>query len=345
MAKSKVQQAASEMGKKGGPKGGRARALKLSPEDRAAIAAHAALARWHGEDLLQATHAGVLSLGGVEVPCYVLSDGRHVLAQTAMQVALGMSRSGGNSRAHRLSSIFETFDQKGLKTSDIAVRTDQVIRFSNLGAPGVVHGIEASVMVDLCRLFVEARRMDILSDQAQHIAARCEVLLAGFAQVGLLGLIREVTGYRADRARDALATILERFIAKELRPWVRTFPSDYYKHVFRLRGWDFDETSVKRPGCLGYITTDVVYARLAPGVVDELKRITPRTDKGRLKHKLHQRLTEEMGHPKLREHLTGVTYLLKTAPSWRGFKDQLDLAVPRFGDTLLLDFGPEDRVD
>jgi hypothetical protein len=45
---------------------------------------------------------------------------------------------------------------------------------------------------------------------------------------------------------------------------------------------------------------------LRPGVLDELKRVTPRDDKGRLKHTYFQRLTENVGYPKLREHLGSV---------------------------------------
>jgi hypothetical protein len=38
----------SALGKRGGPKGGKARALKLSGEERSAIAKRAAIARWSG---------------------------------------------------------------------------------------------------------------------------------------------------------------------------------------------------------------------------------------------------------------------------------------------------------
>jgi hypothetical protein len=41
-----IQAAASAMGKVGGPKGGKARAAALTPEQRAEIARKAALARW-----------------------------------------------------------------------------------------------------------------------------------------------------------------------------------------------------------------------------------------------------------------------------------------------------------
>lgn len=42
--------AAVELGRKGGKKGGKARAEKLSPEERSAIAKKAAQARWRGGD-------------------------------------------------------------------------------------------------------------------------------------------------------------------------------------------------------------------------------------------------------------------------------------------------------
>ena len=47
-------------------------------------------------------------------------------------------------------------------------------------------------------------------------------------------MVDEATGYEEIRARRALATILEKFIIKELRPWTRTFPYEFYEQIFRL---------------------------------------------------------------------------------------------------------------
>jgi hypothetical protein len=49
-------------------------------------------------------------------------------------------------------------------------------------------------------------------------------------------LADEATGFQDARARDALAKILEDFVAKELRRWPSTFPGDFYKKLFWLRG-------------------------------------------------------------------------------------------------------------
>src|SRR5690606_34477435 len=74
-----------------------------------------------------------------------------------------------------------------------------------------------------------------------------DVLMRGLASVGIIALVDEATGFQRDRTADALAKILEEFIAKELRPWVQTFPDQFYEHLFRLRGMNFPRDRVKRP--------------------------------------------------------------------------------------------------
>ena len=135
---------------------------------------------------------------------------------------------------------------------------------------------------------------------------RCSRLtfsFAGLRGVGIDATSAEATGYQEVRDREALARILEAFIDKELRPWVRTFPPDFYRELFRLRGLPYPTSTVKRPQYFGHYTNDIVYRRLAPGVLAELKRVQVRDDEGRPKHKLFQRLTANTGYPKLREHL------------------------------------------
>lgn len=139
----------------------------------------------------------------------------------------------------------------------------------------------------------------------------------------------------------------EAFIAKELRKWISTFPMDYYKELFRLRGWRFPnlpEDQRKRLILVGKLTNDVVYDRLAPGIREELQRLTPRDEKGRLEHKLFQRLTDDVGHPRLREHLASVVALMKAADNWQQFMRMINRSLPKYGTTRLLEFGNSTAV-
>ncbi len=171
-----------------------------------------------------------------------------------------------------------------------------------------------------------------------HIADQCEVLLRGFARVGIIALVDEATGYQKDRARDALAQILEAFVAKELQPWVKKFPTEFYEEMFRLRGLPFDPTSVKRPAYFGHLTNDVVYRRLAPGVWKELKAKTKKNLEGRPTHQLHRLLTNDVGDPRLKEMLTKVITVMQLSDKWGDFKLKLDRVAPACDETLQLPF-------
>jgi P63C domain len=131
------------------------------------------------------------------------------------------------------------------------------------------------------------------------------------------------------RPKDALTRTKEQFIAKELQPYLPTFQDDYYQEIFRLRGLDFPKDTVKRPQYFGSITNDIVYKRLAPGVLEELKRVTPRLLSGRHKHKLFQRLTQNKGYPKPREHLGAVITMMQLSSNWHDFMAKLDRLRPR----------------
>lgn len=337
----------------GAAKGGVARAEVLTPVQRKQIARRAAAARW-GKDLgseAEAQAAGEISdelsaefgstdkpikIGSFEIPCYVLSDKRRVLVQRGLQLALGMSSGGGKDGMHRIGNFLRPIQEKGIDIKDLIARTANPIPFRPAKGSPFAYGYEATILADLCEVVLEARREGKLNKQADHIAKRCEILMSGFARVGIIALVDEATGYQEVRARNALAEILEAFVATALRKWVKTFPTEFYKELFRLRGWHFDPSSVARPALVGKLTDNIVYQRLAPGVRDELRRLTPRNEKGRLKHKLFQRLTDEIGHPKLREHIQILIAIMKGHNNWDSFIHMLDRSLPKFNDTYEL---------
>ena len=83
-----------------------------------------------------------------------------------------------------------------------------------------------------------------------------------------------------------------------------------------------------RPQYFGKLTNNIVYRRLAPGVLDELKRTQEKSPSGRPKHKLFQRLTGNLGYPKLREHLGSVVTIMKLSEDYDDFMKKLDVIHP-----------------
>lgn len=335
-----------EQGKESGKAlGGRARAAKLSPTQRSAAAKKAAEARWDSDvpDAVCGSPDQTLQIGDVELECYVLDDGTRVLTQSTFLTALGRHRRA-NVRRERNEELPSILQAKSINPfiSDEVRKKAKPITFK-LPAGGRASGYNAELLPEVCEIYLKAREADVLPHQQRHIAAQAEIIMRGLATVGIIALVDETTGYQEKRARDALATILEEFVAKELQAYVRTFPPEYYSEMFRLRGLPFPTETVKRPQYFGNLTNDVVYKRLAPGVLEELKSRTPKDDKGRRKAKYFQSLTQNLGYPKLREHLGSVVTLMKLSTDWEDFTRKLDQIHPRVGDTIPMVIDDERR--
>lgn len=335
---------------KGRAKGGAARSDNLSPDRRKEIASKAAKARWAaaGETLPEAQYAGTLNFGELTFPCAVLSDGTRVLSETDFMAGLGMYRSGAlsvrreaadeGSAPMPLYLAFKNLYPFVIKhLDDVHIKP---LRYKTTSG-GVAHGIPASLIPKICSIWLDARKEGVLGSRQKVIADRAEMLLRALAEVGIVALVDEATGYQKHRASDALAKILEQFIAKELQPYVKTFPTDFYQELFRLRGLPFPpEKPQFRPQYFGILTNDIVYERLAPGLLDEMKRQSAKDEK---KSHLHRRLTQEVGHPKLREHLASVIMAMKLSPDYPTFISNLNRVHPRYGQTYALELELFDR--
>lgn len=324
----------------GRAKGGKARQASLTPEQRKEAARKAALAKAEQAKLPEVTHAGQLKLGEVEIPCYVTSDGTRVLSGRGMQSALKLVSEEFASANRAPGTRFVEF-LNNKTVNSLIFNERNVDEFSVIKARfqgNIIHGYKAEVLADVCEAMLEGRRAGaIKTDRLLKIADQCEILIRGFARVGITALVDEATGFQKDRAKDALAKILEAFVAKEIQPWVKTFPADYYEQLFRLYGYPFPPEGKPqwRPQFFGRITNEVVYNRLAPDLLPELKKAASKAEK---KAKLHQWLTNELGHPKLREHLASIITLLKISKTPEQFKQLVDQVHPRFGESLSFDF-------
>lgn len=276
-----------------------------------------------------------LKIGDIEIPCYVLEDETRVLSQRGLQIGVGLS-SGGSKQigAPRMAEFVGLLEKKGIETNNLAARLTSAIEFQPPGGGRTAFGYEATLLADVCDAVSNARIAGVLQKQQRHIAERCEILMRGFARIGIIGLVDEATGYQDIRARNALAKILEKFIVEELQPWTKTFPDEFYKEMFRLRGWPWAPWDVKRPSVVGKYTNDLVYERLAPGVLDELRRKNPVLPQGHRKHRHFQWFTPDFGHPKLKEHLTAVIALMRASSGWPQFMRNMNRALAKKNETI-----------
>ena len=103
---------------------------------------------------------------------------------------------------------------------------------------------------------------------------------------------------------------------------------------------------MKRPQYFGYLTNNIVYERLAPGVLKELKKVIPKGKTGRRLAALSQGLTRNVGYRKLREHLGAVIAYMTLSKDYFDFLDKLDRYRPKYGQIPLpFDYEPDPADD
>jgi hypothetical protein len=169
----------------------------------------------------------------------------------------------------------------------------------------------------------------------RYVAA-AEGLLIAVAKTGIIALIDEATGYQETRERDALRRILDKFLRVEFAAWAKRFPDEFYREIFRLKGWEWQGMKMNRPSVVGHYTNDIVYARLAPGILTELRSVNPVVSNGNRDHRHHQHLTDEIGHPALQQHIHTLLAFMRANTSWPAFMRLVDRSFPKIGETYML---------
>ncbi|PFB77584.1 hypothetical protein CN286_17085 [Bacillus anthracis] len=295
--------------------------------------------------ILKATHFGKLNIGEKELTCAVLEDGSRIISRNAIFKAFGRTKRGRKKGEIRVANMPEL--PSFIDANNLAIYINGEIRDLLLN-PVIykaqngreVTGYKAQLIPLMCDVYLAARMDNVLTKQQENLAIASEILVRSLSKLGIVALVDEATGYQADRDRDELQKLLSKYISKELLPWTKRFPDEFYQELFRLRNWDYPTASGQRPGIVGHYTNQFVYNHLPPGVKDELQRNNPSISPGRRKWKHHQFLSEDIGNVHLEKHLIKVITLMQASDTWNEFIKKFNRV---FGvvDQMELDFDKE----
>lgn len=296
-------------------KGGRARAEKLTPAERSEIAKAASRARWAkaGKDTRPVEPAineppysmfrGNLEIGDVEIEAHVLSDGRRVLTQReVVRVITGGRESGALNRYI-----------SRLPGADPAQVANKTIQFRVPGGPLGI-GYEATLLVEICDLYLVARAAGSLSKSQLGLAAMAEVIMRATAKVGIIALIDEATGYQAVRSKQALQLKLQAFIAEDMAEWAQMFPPDFWIELARLEGVKYSPRN--RPIRWGKYIMMFVYDAVDPDVGAELRKINPDPHF----RKNHHQWLKQHGREKVNNQVQQVIAIMKLCDDMADFR-------------------------
>jgi hypothetical protein len=311
----------------GAAKGGKARAEHLTSEARQEIARRAAEARW-GTGVPRALYPGELQIAGRRIACAVLEKGKRVLIQETFLRAVGRAaRPKAGTGTERLTGPDKVVNglPPFLAPGNLAPFISDEIR--ELASPIVfrntkgrkAYGYDARLLPMVCEVYLKARDANVALTSQKHIVEACDLLMRGLAQVGIIALVDEATGYQEHRERDELNRILEAYISEELRPWLQTFPNEFFKQVYRIHGWEYKPASTQRTPLVGKLINEWIYKELPPGVLPKLQEVNPVTEKGYRRHKHHQYLTADTGIEHLDKQIDTVTTLMRVSDNREEF--------------------------
>lgn len=247
------------------------------------------------------THQGQWEINDeIVIDCYVTDTEYRLLSLRGTARAMNLIGGGSGALLRNLKSQWiQKYLSPQLKEWINDASENKLPRISGVSGPTFIP-FEATLFVDVCTAYIEARNDGILTEGQKDIAGRLLRVMSGFAKGGIIALVDEQTGYQAVRAKNAILEVINAFVAPELQPWQKRFPDIYYQELFRLNGWAYTSESIKRkPKIIGKWTRKLIYKALPNGVLEELEKNTPKDNKGRKIAKLHQSLTEDIGHPAL----------------------------------------------
>lgn len=322
-------EAARELSKKGAAKGGMARANVLTPSERKEIARNAVSARWarykhenfppeppkenahsttSSDALPFSMFRGTVRIGDMDIECHVLSDERRVFTQREVVRAISGGRESGNlSRYLVRNPLFYNQFSAG-----------PTVDFKVPGSPTIANGYEATLLIEICELYLEARRQKLLKASQLKLAMQAEIILRSCAKVGIIALIDEATGYQQVRKKRALQIKLQAFIAEDMQEWARMFPTEFWVELARLEGVHYSPKN--RPIRWGKYIMAFVYDAIDKDMGKALRNINADPHFGQNDHQL---LTE-FGRQQVNDQIQRVTTIMKLCEDMRDFRQKFE---------------------
>ncbi len=319
---------------KGRAKGGKARAKKLTPEQRSEIAKKGAVARWGATPIHVLRKGNFKEEFGIDIDCYVLDDKDRnaVISQRGMSLALGLSKGGG-----RIQRLIDAKVMSPFIGPELREKLENPLIFqSSVAAKNILitantHGYDVTNLIDLCNAIIRADKEGALSTRYENIGKQAQIVLNASAKAGIKGLVYALAGYNPT-THEVIAAF-KVYIQEEARKYEKEFPSELYTEWHRL--YEIPVPIRGKPWHFKHLTVRHIYYPLAKsnGRILELMRAL-KSDDGDRNKKLFQFLNE-VGARALRMQLGRVLEMSESSKTKIEYENKIS---ERFGGQQDFDF-------
>jgi hypothetical protein len=229
------------------------------------------------------------------VDCYVLEDGRGMIAQRGAVFAL---TNGGSKHGD-----FGRFVARipGFSSGSVAVAN-----FSTSDC-GEAHGITSGDFVAVLNAYVDAGLAGTLRKNQAHLAVNAQKILRSLQAVGLDAVIDEATGHQRHRAGDALARRFAEYLRDSASSHEVTFKEKLVRELHRVYGKTYRQG--RHPRWLASVNSKVYRTIFGDEIVGELKARNPEPHFG----SNHHQFVSDDKRPFMRDDVEVMFVLARTS--------------------------------
>jgi hypothetical protein len=180
-------------------------------------------------EVIKSAYEGKVTIGDAVLECHVLEDEQRIFSRRDFLHALNLRFDPKEER--KMVQLFLD------RINFVSIIGDQTL-YKALNDPikfkkgnFVAYGYPAELLAEVCNamLALAENRMLPVDFEIKETAKQSRKLLKALANVGVVALIDEATGYQDYRAKNALQTILDQFLKKSTPPGPKGFRMNFIK--------------------------------------------------------------------------------------------------------------------
>jgi hypothetical protein len=253
---------------------------------------------------------GIINLGGNDIECHVLSDGRRVLETTQVQGLLGAAKD------RHLSRQIERIGAE-LQANSVRPSLEPIEFIRPTG--GTANGYEARAILAVCRAYQNGFIHNTLHPKQIPNAIKASEIVGACSEVGIVALIDEATGYETIRKSGELADIYRRFFLEKASMWELVFTAEISDAMCKLYRKPVERNPRWQAGVNGRIY-DLVFGKT---LMAELRRRNPKIDGRTDREWNHHQLLQEAVKAGFKHKLEVVLLLARTSSYVPQFWDRM----------------------
>lgn len=249
---------------------------------------------------------------GIDVEYFILNDNKKsvVISQREIGRSLNIIGGGGNG----IKRFITNKTMSKYIGPEITSKFEKPLIFSGINTgPIKYYGFSIDLLIDICNGILNAKSNNEKLPSLENIAKQAQIIVNACAKSGITNLAYALAGYRPE-----IHEILEgfkRFLVEEIaREYRKTFPVELYMEWAKIYNFPLRVGKNFNVKCR-WLTIDNVYKPFerSNGKIYKMLKDKKTNDIKGKNNRLFQYLNNELGEPKLKEHLTKLLTIAQLA--------------------------------